>query len=403
MKTYLPFALTQIFSLIGSRTTFVAVGIVIFQETGSAAPILIGLFFAELPEVLGRGFGGFFTDRWDVRRILIGGDAGQAAATLLLLLSLSSGAFQIWHYYLAIFITGMFAAAQPPATAALITALVPETLRDHANGLSEVGFNLAGVIAPPLAGVLFALGGLGAVIAIDFATFLISIAVIAQLKIPRLVSENEPAYEPLRDQLTAGWRWLHRQADLMALVIYLGWIFFLMNGPLGLALPYLLSRHDDEALVGVLLGAMSAGALVGALGLTLWGDVRQRVAVMLGGYALHGAFMIAFGLVYQPLLLGLSAFFMMIPLPLNGALFSTLLQSKTPPHLTGRVFALTGQLFTLTTPLSFLLTAWLAERILPRYTEGQSTAMGSILVATGALMVVSTFIITLRPSMRSLN
>ena len=50
--------LTQTFSLIGSRMTSVAVGILILRETGQAARLLLISFFNELPGMIGGGLAG---------------------------------------------------------------------------------------------------------------------------------------------------------------------------------------------------------------------------------------------------------------------------------------------------------------------------------------------------------
>jgi hypothetical protein len=64
------YIVTQIFSLIGSRMTGIAVGIKVFQDTGNTAPLLIAAFFAELPGMIAGSFTGLLADRWD-RRVVI--------------------------------------------------------------------------------------------------------------------------------------------------------------------------------------------------------------------------------------------------------------------------------------------------------------------------------------------
>ena len=93
---------------------------------------------------------------------------------------------------------------------------------------------------------------------------------------------------------------------------------------------------------------------------------------------------------------------MMFPLPLAGALFNSILQSKTPPDLQGRVFGVTGQIFTLTTPFSFLITAYLVDswlepavgqagwaKLAPFLGESEGAGMGLLLVIVGAIILLT--------------
>src|SRR5690606_31006565 len=136
LRTFYVLVATQIFSLIGSRMTGIAVGFKVFADTGDTAPLLIGAFFAELPGMIGGTFTGLLADRWDRRRVIMLGDTGQAAGTLLLLVAFATGTFGLWHLYAAMLVQGIFGTLQGPASSAAITMLVPDHLRDRANGLN---------------------------------------------------------------------------------------------------------------------------------------------------------------------------------------------------------------------------------------------------------------------------
>jgi DHA3 family macrolide efflux protein-like MFS transporter len=417
-RTFALFILTQTLSLIGSRMTGVAVGIRVFERTGDAAPLLIAAFFAELPLMAAGIFAGALADRWEKRSVIVLGDAGQAAGTLLLLFSFMSGAFQLWHLYVVMFLQGVFSATQSPASDAAITALVPAGQRDRANGLREIGFPLAGAVAPALAGFVYAFAGLEAVMGVDLLTFAVAVGVMLHLTIPRAptTTEGQRAGSSLTGELLGGWAFLTQRRGLLALVLYLAFVFFLINGPLEMAIPYMLTRTGEETVLGLLLGIMSGGALAGGVAIALIGNIEQRVPVMLAGYLLHGCFLIAYGMARHPMWLGISVFLAMFPLPFNGALFSTLVQSRTPPDMQGRIFALTGQIFTLATPLSFLLTAWLVDSVLepavntapwapiaPLVGDNAGAGMGLLLASVGTLIVVATAMVWRLPGVRTLE
>lgn len=417
-RTFLIFSLTQILSLIGSRMSGVAIGIRISEQTGEASPILLAAFFAELPLIIAGTFTGIIADKFDKRYVIVLGDIGQAVGTVLLLVSFSSGAFQLWHLYLVMFLQGIFAAIQSPASTSAITLLVPPQQRDRANGIYEVGFNLAGIVAPVFAGLVYTIASLEAVFILDLLSFVFAVFVVINLNIPKAaITETAIAVgTSFWRNLLAGWLFLWQRRALLWMVIYLAFVFFLINGPLGMAIPYMLALTGDENLVGILLAAMSAGAFAGGLAISILGGISHRIRVILAAYLLHGLFLVAYGIVREPLLLGICIFLAMFPLSFNGAIFNTFLQNKTPPDMQGRIFAVTGQIFTISTPFSFLLTAFLVDRILepavgteswqivaPIVGNSAGSGMGLVFVIIGIIIVGTTILIWLNRNVRSLE
>jgi MFS family permease len=418
IRTFYILIVTQIFSLIGSRMTGIAIGIKVFNDTGDTAPLLIAAFFAELPGMLGNSLTGWLADRIDRRRAIMLGDIGQATATGLLMLSFLTGSFQLWHLYAMMLFTGIFAAVQGPASQAAMTMLVPENLRDRANGIREIGFPLAGVIAPAAAALLYNVIGVVGVMLIDLATFAVAVTVITLIHIPRPAQSDEARESGgvwWREAL-GGWRFMVKRPALIGTAIYISFIWFLINGPLATETPYLLSITGSEAMLGVLLSVKNLGAFAGAATVAAVGKVRQRMLLILGGMLLLGVMMMIYGVARHPILLGITLFGMFYPLPAIGALFATLLQNKTPPDMQGRVFGAYGQMGMLLTPFSFLITAALVDNVLepavqtpgwavvaPLVGDQPGAGIGLMLVIVGGIIVVISLLVGLHPRVRHLE
>jgi MFS family permease len=419
MRRVLPLLLTQIFSLIGSRMTGIAVGIHIFQDTGNAAPLLLAAFFAEIPGMVGGTFTGLLADRWDRRYVMILGDAGQALGTLILMLSFVSGAFELWHLYAVMLLQGIFATIQSPASEAVITMLVPDASRDRVNGIREMGFPLAGVMAPTLAGLLYAVVDVAGVMGFDLFTFGVAVLVVGLMHIPRppQSAEDEALRGNFRRELLGGWHYLAQRRPLLITVIYISFIFFLINGPLELAIPYILSLTDSESVLGILLAVMNLGALAGAASIAVIGNrARRRMPIILVCYLSLGVLMLLYGVARHPIVLGMTLFGVLFPLPLAGALFTSMLQAKTPPDLQGRVFAITGQMFMLMTPFSFLITAALVDHVLepavhrsgwdlvaPLVGREDGSGMGLLLIIVGVIILITSAAASANPRIRGLD
>jgi MFS family permease len=391
--------------LIGSRMTVVALGISLYTTTGQTMPLLLTAFFAELPGMLGGSLAGVLVDRWPRKRLLLLADAGQAVGSLLLLLSFTSGTFQLWQLYAVALLQGTFVTVQGPAERATVTLLVPSEHRERANAIQELAFPLASILAPVLSSLVYTFAGVSGVIAIDLGTFVLAVCVVALLPIPQppATIEGGAGRGNFIAELRGGLRYFRQRPALLILVMYMTFMYFLLNGPLEVAIPYILAVTGNSTQLGIMLAIMSAGAFAGGLLVTMFGSIRPRINVILAGSILTGTMFLAYGVARSLPLLGLSLFLLMLPLPATGALFTSILQVKTPPDLQGRVFAVVGQLALLGSTVSFLLTGVLVDRVLqpavgrpfwrwlaPLVGQSPGAGIGLLLVMTGLLIISST-------------
>ncbi len=416
--TFYALLVTQTLSLIGSRMTTVALGIWVYTTTGQTTPLLLTAFFTELPGMLGAGLAGVLVDRWSRKSVMILADVGQALGSLLLLASFVSGAFQLWHLYAVSLLQGIFAVFQGPAERATVTLLIPEQHRERANAIMQMAFPLAGVLAPVVTGLIYGVVGVTGVIAVDLATFLVAGSVVSVLTIPRppVSEEGQAGRGNLLAELRGGLRYLRRRRPLLIFLLYMTLYNFLLNGPLDLSIPYLISLTGSEARAGLGLGIASAGALAGAALMTVLGGYRPRLRLFLFGALLNGLMFLMLGTARSFPLVSLALFLVVLPLPANGALFTSILQVKTPPDLQGRVFALESQLALLGSTVSFLLIGPLVDRVIqPRVGgpgwhwvaalvgSGPAAGIGLVLVVTGLLMLAATLLVFGVPSVRRME
>jgi hypothetical protein len=281
--------------------------------------------------------------------------------------------------------------------------LVPEGQRDRANGIREIGFPLAGTLAAVFTGFLYIAVGVIGVMLLDLLTFIVALLVISRIHIPAPAQSGEGQGSKgwWRRDLLAGWLFLWQRRALFLLAVYISFVWFLINGPLTLATPYILAVTGSEAVLGILLGAFNFGAFAGAALLALLGKVQNRVRVIMLCFLLHGLMLVAWGLLRHPLVMGLILILLMAPLPVIGALFATILQNKTPPAMQGRVFGATNQMGVLLTPLSFLITAALVDYVLEP--AAAADGMAAVLIAVGLMILVSALLVYARSGIRHLE
>jgi MFS family permease len=419
MRTFYTLVLTQTLSLIGSRISSLAIGIQIFADTGQATPLALVSLFTVLPMVLASSLSGLLADRWDRRRVMILADAGQAVGTVLLLLSFVSGSFELWHLYLVAMIQSIFGVFQGPAFMASVTMLVPEERRDRANAITQMTSPTAGIVAPALAGVIFGLGGVIAAILVDLATFLAAMVVVFLVDIPRppQTAAGQEAGGSMWREMLGGLSFLLARSNLLLLMLYISFTNFMVTGIGALITPYILARTgNDETALGVILSVMNVGAIAGAIVIGAWGGTRPRMHTIMPALVIAGIVLALVGTAATPVALAVTLFaFLAVPSMINP-LFMSIMQTKVPPDLQGRVFALLGQVSMLLTPLSFLLVGPLVDLLLEPAVGtagwsrvaslvGSSTGagMGLLMVVSGSIVAVTALLVYALPGVRRLE
>lgn len=338
MRTFYTLILTQVFSLIGSQISGLAISIWVYNQTGSATPLALVSFFFIIPQVVAASFSGVLADRWDRRYVMMLSDAGQAFGTLLLLISFASGSFELWHLYAVTFIQSVFGVFQGPAFQASVTMLVPDDKRDSANAIQQMTGPIAGIIAPATAGIIYALVGVTGAIVIDLVTFLVAVLVVYLVRIPRpeQTSEGRALNGMIWKQMFDGFRYLWQRQTLFWLLVFNSLINFLLGGVITLQTPYILARTGDEATLGLLLGAFNLGALAGGIIMGVWGGTRPRIHTILPAVILSSVFLGLAGAAQTPLALGVTFFMFMFALPFANASSMSMLQAKIAPDVQGR-------------------------------------------------------------------
>jgi MFS transporter, DHA3 family, macrolide efflux protein len=419
LRTFYLIIITQTISLIGSRMTSFALGIWIYTDTGNVTPLALVALFSTLPMILASGIAGVLADRFDRRYIMAIADAGQAVGTVLLLISFLSGNFQLWHLYLVAFLQSIFGVFQQPAFMASVTMLIPDQHRERANAIMQLTGPTAGVIAPAVAGTLYAFIGVTGVITIDLITFFVAIGTMLAVRIPRppQTEEGRQAKGSMLKEMSIGFRYLWEHKPLLVLMLFAALLNFLLNGMGAMNTPYILSRTDNNGtLLGILMSVMDAGAIVGAIVIGAWGGTRPRIHTMMPALILMGIATATYGMARNPILMGATAFTMMFMPPLANVALLSMMQQKVAPDLQGRVFAVIMQLVMVMTPLSFLLVGPLADNVFepavgkagwdtvaPLVGNGVGAGMGLMIFIAGVGVTIASIVTYATPFVRNME
>lgn len=353
----------QSLSLVGTWMTRIAVAWLVYVLTGSAWLLGIVGFAGQIPTFLLAPFAGVWVDRLNRRQVLV------ITQALAMVQSLALAVLTLGHWItipevigLSIF-QGLINAFDMPGRQAFLVEMV-EGREDLGNAiaLNSSMVNLARLLGPSLAGIIIAGLGIGYCFLIDGVSY---IAVIASLLMMR-VSKRAGQAESIRmtDQLREGWEYVSGFPPVRTILVLFA-IVSLMGIPFTVLMPIFAAKvlHGGAHTLGFLMGALGAGALVGAISLAVRKSVLGLGRVIAISAATFGGGLVAFSfskIEWLSLLLMVVAGYGMMR---GMAASNTIIQTVVPEDKRGRVMSYYTMAFVGMAPFGSLLAGGLAHAV----------------------------------------
>ena len=384
----------QAVSLIGDGFFFVGLAWQVYLISNEPSALAFVSIAASLPLVLFILVGGALSDRYDRRLLMIGADLLRGVAIAAMGVLSIAGVLELWHMAVGMFLVGVGDAFFNPSSTAIVPDLLPDQDLPQANALSGALRRLmTSLVGPAIAGVLIAVFGPGPAFVIDGATFLVSALAVFLIR-------TRPAPHPtggsgVRNtlkQMREGFAYVRSKRWIWATLISAMLSLLVFLGPVEVLMPYQVKNQlglGPEAL-GTIFTVGGIGAVVMLLGIGHFGLPRRRVTYMFLSWSVGVALMAIYGIMnalWMALFVSLSqnALF-----EFGQVIWTTMLQQRVPRHLLGRVSSLDWMLSTALVPLSFAITAPIAEII----------GVGPTLVVAGLLGAVLMSALLFLPGVR---
>ncbi len=185
---------------VGQQMTSVAVGLQVWDITGSSLMVgLVGLF--QLVPLVGFGlYGGTLSDAFDRRKVGVVSAAGLWVCSMAFLAQSLLQWNEVSVLYLVVAVQSAFFAVGNPARQSIIPRIVPAELLPAANALGMITWNVGFTLGPVLGGLLVAFTGtVTSAYAVDVVAF--AVVLWAMLRLPSL----PPIVEPGSVRPRAGW------------------------------------------------------------------------------------------------------------------------------------------------------------------------------------------------------
>jgi MFS family permease len=351
--------LGQTASAIGDSLIFVALPFAIIQTGGGAAEIGLVLAAFTLARAVFIVVGGVWADRLPRRLLMLTCDAVRAGVNGFVAFALLTDVMEIWMFVVT---SALFGAAQAffaPASTALVPATISDARLQQANALLQLSRSATNIFGPAVSGVLVTATDAGWVFAVDAASFAVSAAFLAFLRVQP--HEPPPRQRFLADLLDgAREAWSHAWLRVGFLVAPLGnigiGILFVLGPPIA----------EDElggaAAWGLILTGGAIGGLAGGvLALRLRPERPVPVAIVVWSFGSLPLLALVPPLPAVAIAVGNAAF--SLGIVYGNALWETLQQREIPPGRLSRVNAFDWMVSLIFMPIGQVLAGPLAEGV----------------------------------------
>jgi len=357
----------------------VAVGIVVYQRTGSAFLVAMVTMLRVLPMGLFGALLGALAERVERRTALIGVIILMGSTSFTLAILAHSGQLEVWHLAVASFINGVAWATDNPVRRVMIGEVVGADQMSTAMSIDVGSNNASRMVGPAIGGVLLITIGIDGAFTLSVLLYIAALLTALRVRYRNAALPIDAgAVLPRMLEGFAVVRGDRRlRGTLIVTIIYnvFGWPFTSMVPVIG---------HDrlglDPSGVGVLASMDGIGAFCGAMLAAMFLRPAWYGRVYVGGVTLYMVMLTVFGLVANPLVAGGALLFT----GLGGAGFSimqaTLVYLAAPPDMRSRLLGVLSLCIGVG-PLGFIGLGLLADAVGAHWATAATGITGLVVLA----------------------
>ena len=399
MRNLRPFVVLEAATVLSGTAagiTMVAFPWLVLQMTGDATAAATIAAASAIPLLLSMLVAGAVVDRVGRRRVAVASDV-LSMLSVALVPTLGAHLGLNFGFLLAV---AALSATFDPAGLTARQSMLPEAAYaaglglERANGIHESAYGFAFLLGPGIGGLLIGLVGPTATFWATAAAFGLSALLLALTHIPGggrpAVHEDRPS---LLSSTREGLSFLWRDRVLRAVALLFTLLVAVWLPIEGVILPVHFTEIDDPRQLGLLITAMSAGGVVGAL---LYAAVGKRIArrtafvVSLIGCSLPVLALSLLPAYSTMLVLGvLTGLFFGAVNPISNLV----MQIRTPEALRGRVIGVMGSAAYAAGPVGYLVAGPLIDRF----------GVQHVFLGFAVLLLVVSVAAAFMPSLRGLD
>jgi MFS family permease len=271
-------------SLLGDQFYFVALPWLVLQQTGSAVAMGAILMAGAIPRALLMLMGGAISDRMSARKIMMSTAMARTICVTVIGVLVWLRILRIWELYALAFAFGVADAFAAPAQTAYMPSLVKREQLVAASSVRQSTAQMTSIVGPVPAGFVIKTLGVAWAFFVDAISFLFIIGALWKLPDP---PRSQTAPKAMLHSIVEGIAYVGKDVPLRSLMLLVTILNFCIAGPVSIGLAYLTkTTFGSPSVYGIMISAVAAGSLLGALLAGVWKIRRRGVMILLVSLAL---------------------------------------------------------------------------------------------------------------------
>jgi MFS family permease len=265
-------------SLLGDQFYLVALPWLVLQQTGSAVAMGTIMMAGAIPRAALMLMGGVVSDRISARKVLMATATARTICVTIIGVLVWLHVLRTWELYALVVAFGVGDAFAAPAYTAYLPSLVKNEQMVAASSVSQGAAQLTTIAGPLPAGFVIKALGVAWAFFLDAVSFLFIIGALWKLPDP---PKSQATRKSMWHSIAEGVAYVSKDIPLRSLMLLATVLNFCIAGPVEIGLAYLTkTRFGSPTVYGIVISAVAAGSLLGAVGAGLW-KVRRRGVMML--------------------------------------------------------------------------------------------------------------------------
>jgi MFS family permease len=380
----------QLVSLIGTWMQTAAQLWLVYKLTGSAALLGVFGFANQIPILFLASIGGYVGDRYHRHYGVIATQLASMVLAFVLAALTFAQAITVWELILIAFLVGVVNAFDVPIRQSFLVQMVVKDDLPNAIALNSSIFNGARVVGPAIAGFALAWKGPAWCFLLNGLSFLAVLGALLAMRIPK-TPVKRPAGSPFHN-LLQGFAFAMRDLPMRSALLLIS-LLSLLGLQYSVFLPIFATDilHRGAKGYGFLMSTAGVGAVIGALyfaGRTHYKGLARWIA---GTALLCGIGLMVFA---ESRTFWLSASVLLVvgfAATVQMAATNTIVQSRVPDELRGRIMAVYATMFMGVQPIGSLLAGYVARR----FGAPVTLAVFGLLVVIGSLVFLVRIVLRL--------
>jgi diaminobutyrate-2-oxoglutarate transaminase len=345
-RTFILFWLSETAFLIGGALTSFALGVWVFEQSGSIRQFAYVMLSSAVPALIFLPFAGLLADRFDRRWVIVWCDCSAVLTVLILAYLAASKLLVVEHLYAFGAIFSIVRSLRNPSYRAAVSLIIPTDKLTRANGMFGVTAGFVQIGAPLSSGYLMATWGIEGVIAIELVMVLAgSIMIFSALTrnshaiLGSGAEDSQSLLNGIQSSFSGTVDYFKEHSLMLNLVSYILIQKALLVFASTMVTPLILSTQTSETL-GMVIAFGALGGVTGSLFL-IGANVTTRLMFwILTSDIVLAAFLILAGLSSTPAYWSLCAFGAFACGGISEGCAGALWIRKVPKEKLGSVFAL---------------------------------------------------------------